>query len=129
MWKQYLHYGGHIIFVRRARTCHKKMKFFQGLPYEGPVFTKTVITLSFRVRFRPTSTYSARDKRGNLENTSRLRMRPGGPSNSAPKLGFFPLIVKEHHLPLLFRQVSESSGTPLEGNPRDCGDYKHYSVW
>ena len=114
---------------RRARTRHEKMKFVQGLPYKGRVFTKTVITLSFRVRFRPRSTQNARDKHGNLENTSGLRRRPGGPSNSAPKLDFLPLTVKEHHLPLLFRQVSESSGTPLEGNPRDCGDYKHYSVW
>ena len=110
---------------RRARTRHEKMKFFQGLPYKGPVFTKTVITWSFGVRFGPTSTQNARDERGNLENTSGLRRRPGGPSNSAPKQDFLPLKVKEHHLPLLFRQVSEPIGTPLEGNPRDYGEYKH----
>ena len=42
---------------------------------------------------------------------------------------FLPLKVKEHHLQLLFTQVSESIGTPLEGNSRDYGDYKHYSLW
>ena len=125
MWKQYLHYGGHKIFGRRTKTCHEKMKFFQGLPYKGPVFTKTVITLSFGVHFRPNSIRNARDERGNLENTSGLRRRPRGPSNSAPKLDFLPLTVKEHHLPLLFRQVFEPIGTALEGNPREYGEYKH----
>ena len=125
MWKQYLHYGGPKILGRRARTRHEKMKFFRGHPYKGPVFTKTVITWSFGVRFIPTSTQNAHDKRGNLENTSGLCRRPGGPFNSAPKLDFLPLKVKEHNLPLLFRKVSEPIGTPLKGNPRDCGEYKH----
>ena len=107
-----------------ARTRHEKMKFFQGLPYKGPMFTETVITWSFAVRLGPTSTHNARDERGNLENASGLHRRPGAPSNSAPKLDFLPLKVEEHHLPLLFRQVSESIGTPLEGNPRDYGEYK-----
>ena len=98
--------------AQRARTRHEKMKFFQGLPYKGPVFTKTVITWSFGVRFGPTSTQNARDKRGNLENTSGLRRRPRGPSNSAPKQEFLPLIVTEHHSPSLLRQVSEPIGTP-----------------
>ena len=109
----------------RARTRHEKIKFFQGLPYKAPMFTKMVITWSFVVRFVPRSTQNARGKHGNLENTSGLRRRPGGPSNLAPKLDFLPLKVKEHHLPLLFRQVSEPIGTPLEGNPRDYGEYKH----
>ena len=125
MWKQYLHYGGPKVLRRRARTRHEKMKLFQGLPYKGPVFTKMVITFSFGVRFGLPSTQNARDGCGNLENTSGLRRRPGGPSNSAPKLDFLPLTVKEHHLPLLFRQVSESIGTPLEGNTRDYGQYNH----
>ena len=110
---------------RRARTCYEKMKFFQGLPYKGPVFTKTVITLSFGVSFGPTSTQNTHDERGNLENTSGFRTRPGLPSNSATKQDFLPLNVKEHHLPLLFRHVSEPIGTPLEGNLRDYGEYKH----
>ena len=110
---------------QRARTPHEKMKFFQGLPYEGPSLTKTVRTLSFGVRFASTSTQNAREERGNLENTSGLRRSPGGPPNSAPNENFLPLKVKEHHLPLLFRQVSESIGTPLEGNTRDYGQYKH----
>ena len=101
------------------------MKLFQGLPYKGPVFTKTVITLSFGVSFGPTSTQNTHDERGNLENTSGLRKRPGGPSNSAPGQDFLPLKVKERHLPLLFRQVSEPICSPLEGNPRDYAEYKH----
>ena len=108
----------------RTRTRHEKMKFFQGLPYKGPVFTKADITLSFGVCFRPNSIQNAHDERGNLENTFSLCRRPGGPSNSPHKLDYLPLIVKEHHLPLLFRQVSESIGTPLEENPRDYGEYK-----
>ena len=101
------------------------MKFFQGLPYKQPVFTKTVITLSFRVRFGATSTQNAPDERGNLENTSGMGRRLGEPSNSAPKQDFLPLKVKLYHLPLLLRQVSEHIGTPLEGNPRDYCEYKH----
>ena len=104
---------------------HWKMKFFQGLPYKAPVFTKTVITLSFRVCFGPTSTPNARDEHGNLENTFGVHRRPEGPSNSAPKQDFLPLKDKEHYLPLLFTQVSKPIGTPLEGNPRDFGECKH----
>ena len=89
------------------------------------MFTKTVITLSFGDRFGPTSTQNARDERGNLENTSGLRRGPGGPSHSAPKQDCLPLKVKEYHLPLLFKQVSKPIGTPLEGNLRDYGEYKH----
>ena len=81
------------------------------------VFTKTVITLSSGVRFEPTSTQNARDERGNLENTSGLCRMPGGPSNSDPRHDFLPLKVKKHHLSMLFRQVSEPIGTPLEENP------------
>ena len=113
---------------RRAISRHEKMKFFQGLPYKGPVFTKSVITCPFGVRFGPKSTQNAHYERGNLENTFGLCRRPEGPSNPAPEQEFFPLKVKEHHLPLLFRQVSEPIGTPLEGNPRDYGDYKLYSI-
>ena len=93
------------------------------------MFTKTVVTLSFGDRFGPTSTQNARDVRGNLENTSGLRRRPGGPSNSAPKQHFLPLKIKERHFPLLFKQVSEPTCTTLEGNPRDYGEYKYYSAW
>ena len=116
-------------FQPARQNASRENEIISRTSYKGPVFTKTVITWSLIVRFGPTITQNAHDERGNLENTSGLRRRPGGPSNWAPKLDFLPLTVKEHHLPLLFRQVSESSGTPLEGNPRDCGDYKHYSVW
>ena len=129
MWKQYLHYGGHKKIWWRTRKRHEKMKFFQGLAYEGPVFTKTVITLSFGVRFGPTSTQNARDEDGNLQNAPGLCNMPGGTSNSAAKQDFSPLKVTEHQLPLLFAQVSEPIGTPLEGNLRDCGEYKHQSSW
>ena len=67
------------------------MNFFQGLPYKGPVFTKTVITLSFGAHFGPTNTQNARDERGNLENTSILGWRAEETSNSAPKQDFFPM--------------------------------------
>ena len=103
---------------RRARTRHEKMKFFQGLPYKGPVFTKTVISLAFGVRFGPTSTQNACDERANLQNSSGLWRRPRGPTNLAPRQDFMPLKVKEHHLPLLFRQVSEPTSTPLEGKSK-----------
>ena len=112
---------------RRARTCHEKMYFFERLPYKGQVFTKTVITWSFIVRFGATSSQNARNEHGNLENTFGLRKRPGGPSNTATKMDFLPLKVKVHHLPLLFRQVSEHICTPLEGNPRDYCDYMNKS--
>ena len=108
---------------------HRKMKFCQGLPYKGPVFTKMVITWSFGVRFGPTSTQNARDERGNLENTSGLCLEAQSTHNFILKQDFFALKVKEHHSSLFFRQVSEPTGTPLEGNPRDCGEYKHYSAW
>ena len=116
-------------FGAARQNASRENEIISRTAYKRPVFTKTVITWSLGVRFVPTSTRNGRHERGNLENPSVLCRRPGGPSYSAPKLGFFSLIVKEHHLPLLFRQVSESIGTPLEGNPRDCGDYKHYSVW
>ena len=83
------------------------------------------ITWSLGVRFGPTSTQNARNVHENLENSSSLWRRPGGPTNSAPSLDFLPLKVKEHHLPLLFRQVSKSIGTRLGGNPRDYVEYKH----
>ena len=108
--------------MRRANTRHEKMKFFQGLPYKGPMFTKAVITLSSGVHFRPNCIRNARDDRGNLENTFGLRKRPRRPSNSAPKEEFLTLKVKEHHLLLLFRQISKPIGTPLEGNPREHGE-------
>ena len=73
MWKQYLQYRGHKISGRCGEKRHGKVKFFQGLPYNGPVFTKTVITLSFGVRFGPTGTQNARGKHANPENTPRLR--------------------------------------------------------
>ena len=81
--------------------------------------------LLFEVRFGPRTTQNARDERGNLENTSGLRKRLGGPSSSAPKQDFLPLKVKKHHLQLLFTQVFEPIGTPLEGNPRDFGECQH----
>ena len=110
---------------QHAKTRHEEMNFFQGLPYKGPVFTKTVITLSSGAHFGPTSTQNARDECGNLENTSILGWRAEETSNSAPKQDFFRRKVKEHHLPLIFRKVSKPIGTPSEGNPRYYGQYKH----
>ena len=111
MWKQYLQYRGHKISGRCGEKRHGKVKFFQGLPYNGPVFTKTVITLSFGVRFGPTSTQNARDERANPENTPSLRQEAGSNLKFGLKQDFLPLKVKEHHSPLLFGQVSEPIGT------------------
>jgi hypothetical protein len=83
------------------------MKFFQGLPQNGPVFTKTVITLSFGVRFGPTSTQNACSDRGNPENTPSLRQDARSTLKFSFKQDFLGLKVKEHHSPLFFGQVSE----------------------
>ena len=63
---------GHKILGRWGKKRHGKMKFFQGLPYNSPVFTKTVITLSFGVSFGPTSTQNAHGERANPEKTPSL---------------------------------------------------------
>ena len=96
---------------QRAKMRHKKMKFFQGLPYKGPVFIKTVITLSFRVRVGPTSTQAARGERANPENTPLLHQEAWSTLKFGLKQDFLALKVKEHHSPLFFGQVSESIGT------------------
>ena len=75
------------------------------------MFTKTVITLSFGVRFGPTSTQNARDERANPENTPRLRQEARSTLKFGLKQDFLALKVKEHHSPLLFGQVSEPIGT------------------
>jgi hypothetical protein len=75
------------------------------------VFTKTVITLSFGVRFGPTSTQNARGKRANLENTTRLCQDAWSTLKFGLKHDFLGLKVKEHHSPLFFGQVSEPIGT------------------
>ena len=111
MWKQYLHYRGHKISGRWGKKRHGKMKFFQGLPYNSPVFTKTVITLSFGVRFGPTSTQNARGECANPKKLPACARRPGVPANSALSRTFWPLKVKEHHSPLFLGQVSEPIGT------------------
>ena len=87
------------------------MKFFQGLPYNSPVFTKTVITLSFGVRFGPTSTQNARGERANPKKTPRLRQEARSTLKFSLKQDFLALKVKEHHPSLFFRQVSEHIGT------------------
>ena len=125
MWKQYLHHGEHTISGRRARTRHGKMKFFQGLPYKGPVFTKTVITLSFGVRVRSTSTQTTHGERVNPENTPCLRQEAWSTLKFSLKHDFLALKVKVYHLPQLSRQVSKHIGTPLEGNPSIYGEYQH----
>ena len=79
---------------RRAKMRHEKTKFFQGLPYKGPVFTKTVITLSFGVRVGPTSTQTARGERANPENTPRLRQEALGAFKFGLKDDFLALNVK-----------------------------------
>jgi hypothetical protein len=75
------------------------------------VFTKTVITLSFVVRFGPASTQNARGERANPENTPRLRQDAWSTLKFGLKQEFLGLKVKEHHSPLFFGQVSEPIGT------------------
>ena len=87
------------------------MKFFQELPSNGPVFTKTVITLSSGVRFGPTSTQNARGERANPENTPGLRQDAKCALKFGLKQDFLGLKVKEHHSPLFFGQVSEPIGS------------------
>jgi hypothetical protein len=75
------------------------------------VFTKTVITLSFGVRFRPTSTQNARGERANPENAPCLCQEAWTTLKFGLKQDFLGLKVKEHHSPLFFGQVSEPIGT------------------
>jgi hypothetical protein len=89
------------------------------------VFTKTVITLSFGVRFGPTSTQNAHDKHANPENTPRLRQEARSTLKVGLKQDFLGLKVKEHHSPLFFGQVSEPLALPFERNSRDYVDYRH----
>ncbi len=111
MWKKYLQYRGHKISWHSGEKRHGKVKFFEGVPYNGPVFTKTVITLSFGVRFGPTSTRNAQSEHANPENTPRLCQDAWSTLKFGLKQDFLALKVKEHHSPLLFGQVSEPVGT------------------
>ena len=73
---------------------HGKVKFFQGVPYNGPMFTKTVITLSFGGRFGPTNTQNACVKHVNPEDTPRLRQEARGAFKFSLKEDFLALNVK-----------------------------------
>ena len=75
------------------------------------MFTKTVITLSFGVRFGPTTTQNARAERANPENTPRLRQEARRTLKFGLKLDFLALKVKEHQSPVLLGHVSEPIGT------------------
>jgi hypothetical protein len=75
------------------------------------VFTKTVLTLSFGVRFRPTSTQNAHGEHANPENTPHLHQEAKSTLKFGLKQDFLGLKVKEHHSPLFFGQVSEPIGT------------------
>src|SRR5213079_1124551 len=111
MWQKYLQYRRHKISWHSGEKRHGKVKFFEGVPYNGPVFTKTVITLSFGVRFGPTSTRNAHSEHANLENTPRLHQEAWSTLKFGFKQDFLALKVKEHHSSLLFGQVSEPVGT------------------
>jgi hypothetical protein len=75
------------------------------------VFTKTVITLSFGVRFGPTSTQNACGEHANPENNPHLHQDARRILKFGIKQDFLGLKVKEHHSPLFFVQVSEHIGT------------------
>ena len=70
-----------------------------------------VITLSFGVRFVPTSNQTARGERANPENTPRLRQEAKSTIKFGLKQDFLAMKVNEHHWPLFFGQVSEPIGT------------------
>ena len=78
------------------------MKYFQGLPYNGQMFTKRVIILSFGARVGPTSSHTACGERLNPENTSRLREEARSTLRYGLKQDFLALKVKEHHSSLFF---------------------------
>ena len=75
------------------------------------MFTKTVITLSFGVRFGPTSTQNARGDHANPENTPSLRQEARSTLKFGLKQDFLAVKVKEHQSPVLFGQDSEPIGT------------------
>ena len=87
------------------------MKYFQGLPLNGQMFTKTVIILSFGDRVGPISTQTARGESVNPKNTHRLRQEAWSTHKFSLKQDILALKVKEHHPLLFFRQVSEPIGT------------------
>ena len=87
------------------------MKFFKGLPQNGPMFTKMVIILSFGVRVGPTITQTAYSELAISENSPRLHPETHSTLKFGLKQDFLALKVKEHHSPMFFGQLSEPIGT------------------
>ena len=75
------------------------------------MLTKTVLILSLGVRVGPTSSQTARGECLNPQNTPRLREEARSTLRYGLKQEFLALKVKEHHLLLFFRPVSEPIGT------------------
>ena len=89
------------------------MKYFQGLLNNGPMITKMVIALSFRVRVGPTSNQIARGERANPEITPGSCLEARSTLKFGLKHDFLALKVKEHHSPLFIGKISERIGTPF----------------
>ena len=87
------------------------MKYFQGLPQNGQMLTKTAIILSLGVRVGPTSSQTARGESLNPENNLHLREEARSTLRYGLKQDFLALKIKEHHSSLFFRQVSKPIGT------------------
>ena len=79
---------------RFGEKRYGKVKFFQGLPYNGPMFTKTVISLSFRVHLGPSSTQNARGECSNPKNTPCLCQEARGAFKFGLKDDFLAKKVK-----------------------------------
>ena len=104
---------------------HGKLKFFQGLPYNGPVYTRTVITLSSGVRFGHTSTQNARSERAYAKNALGFRQEAQSTLKLSVKQDFLALKVKEHHSSLFSNKFLNPLALPFEGNSRDYVAYRH----
>ena len=89
------------------------------------MFTRTVITLSFGVRVRPTSTQTTRSECVNLANTPRLCQEAQSTLKFGLKHDFLALKVEEHHWPLLWDKFMNPLALPFEGNSRDYVGYRH----
>ena len=86
------------------------MKYFQGLPQNGQMLTKTVIILPLGVLVGPISTQTPRGERVNPKKTPRLHQEARSTLKFSLKHDFLALKVKEHHSSLFFRLVSEPIG-------------------
>ena len=101
------------------------MKYFQGLPKNGHMLTKTVIILPLGVLVGPISTQTPRGERVNPKKTPRLHQEARSTLKFSLKRDFLALKVKEHYSSMFVRQVLNPLALPFEGNSRDYVSYRH----